>query len=66
MTKKMKVGKEPKPKSVLDALKKWDDYHKHKDDMKTVAVMMGPDFKVAIKQAKLQNRVIQVVFLLAG
>ena len=48
MTKKMKVGKEPKPKSVLDALKKWDDYHKHKDDMKTVAVMMGPDFKVTI------------------
>lgn len=45
MTKKMKVGKEPKPKHILDALQRWDEYHAHYRDMDTAAVFMGPDFK---------------------
>lgn len=41
----MKVGKEPKPKHILDALQRWDEYHAHYRDMDTAAVFMGPDFK---------------------
>eukprot|EP00095_Tigriopus_kingsejongensis_P000745 maker-scaffold273_size229271-snap-gene-1.19 protein:Tk00745 transcript:maker-scaffold273_size229271-snap-gene-1.19-mRNA-1 annotation:"hypothetical protein DAPPUDRAFT_31637" len=45
MTKKMKVGKEPKPKAILDALQRWEEYHGHYRDMHTTAAFLGPDFE---------------------